>query len=98
MSDADGQILEIKREWRQQWLTATNLWVIHETADGRFQVEHHSSDGPGSSNGVSPPTSYNTKRQAAARLLQLLACGPVAPQSWPEAICIGSTTTERRGE
>lgn len=94
MSDPNEQIIEIKRGWHEQWLTATNLWVIHETADGHFQVEHHSSDGPGSSNGVSPPTSYNTKRQAAARLLQLLACGPVAPQTWPEAICIGSIHIE----
>lgn len=38
---------------------------------------------------VSPYIKYPNARLAAARILQLLGVGPVAPQDHPESVCIG---------
>lgn len=38
---------------------------------------------------VAPYIKYPTSRLAAARVLQLLGLGPVAPQDHPEQVCIG---------
>ena len=39
--------------------------------------------------GVAPPTVKPSKREVAARLLQLLNIGPVAPQDYAEEVCVG---------
>jgi len=57
--------------------------ALVETAEGWSLIQH--SEG----GSVYPRTSYETKRQIAARVLQLLGIGPVAPQTWPESVCIG---------
>jgi hypothetical protein len=51
-----------------------------------FTVHEHSADG------VAPPSTHGSRRLAASRLLQLLAIGPVAPQSHPEEVCVGYVT------
>jgi hypothetical protein len=56
--------------------------------DGHFEVHDHTRDG------IAPPSVHLTKRAAASRVLQLLAIGPVAPQTWPEDVCIGSVGVE----
>jgi len=56
--------------------------------DGCFEVHDHTPTG------VSPVSVYQSKQKAAARLLQLLKIGPVAPQTWPEVACIGKIDTD----
>lgn len=58
--------------------------AIVENSDGTVTVEQWSKDS------VCPSVTYPNKREAAARVLQLLGIGPVAPQTWPETVCIGS--------
>ena len=69
-------------------LSRARRTVMIVEIDGVFEVHDHS----GAS--IAPPSSYNTARQAVARVAQLLRTGPVAPQTWPETACIGSITTE----
>lgn len=78
----DKRVLEIKDETFQSIRTAQRVWVI-EGCEGGFMVHQWTHDG------VAPPSVYPALRQAAARLLQLLRTGAVAPQTWPEEICIG---------
>lgn len=80
MSDRE---LEEIRDQAFGHLRQSRALMIVETAEG-FEVWDHSPTG------IAPPSCYPTKREAAARLLQLLGIGPVAPQTWPEAACIGS--------
>jgi hypothetical protein len=63
------------------------VWAIVDLPNGQFQTYMQSHDG------VAPPSEYPTLRKAAARLLQLLATGPVAPQTWPEDVCVGHVQT-----
>ncbi len=63
------------------------LWAIVEMPNGMFQCYCQTHDG------VGPPTEYPTLRKAASRFLQLLGTGVVAPQTWPEDICIGHVQT-----
>lgn len=51
-------------------------WVVHQFSE----------------TGVSPPSTYPSKRLAAARVLQLMHVGPVAPQTHPETAAIGAFT------
>lgn len=44
--------------------------------------------------GCPPRVGYPTARAAAARVLQLMHVGPVAPQTWPETAQIGILTEE----
>lgn len=81
-------IEDIARENREAWAGKT-VFAIVEEVDG-WSVHQH---GPG---GVCPAVTYPTERLAAARLLQLLRLGPVAPQTHPETACIG--TVEREDE
>ena len=46
---------------------------------------------------VMPPCDKNTPREIAGRLLQLLQTGPVAPQSFPEEICVSEINGKRVG-
>lgn len=52
---------------------------------GEWVVNQHAEDGS-----TFPPCRYQSKRAAAARMLQLLGIGPVAPQTHPERACIGT--------
>lgn len=56
--------------------------------DGKFYVHKWDKDN------VAPVSEYPSAREAAARILQLLHIGPVAPQTWPEMACIGDTDAE----
>ena len=54
-----------------------------------YSVHEHTIDG------VAPPYVYQTKEQAAARLLQILGIKhPVFPQNWPERVEIGAVQLE----
>lgn len=75
-------VAEIKRENYAAFIDR-EMWAIIDLPNGRFGVYWQSAGG------VGPTTEYNTKRQAVARLLQLIGTGPVAPQTWPEEICVG---------
>ncbi len=69
-----------------------NTWTIRETANG-YAIEHRDGET------VWPTTMKATKREAAARLLQLMGIGPVRPQMTPERVGIGfvETTPEAEG-
>lgn len=88
----DGIIAEIKQETFDIFKGSPHVWIIEERG-AEFIV--HSWSGPGHihGSGVGPPGSYPTLRKAAARLLQLLHVGAVAPQTWPEDVCINLTST-----
>lgn len=79
----DPEITAIQEDWLRRYRLA-HRWMIVEGLDG-FEVHDHTIDG------VAPPTTYPTREQAAARLLQMLGLKePVTPQSWPESVCIGT--------
>lgn len=80
----DNEIAEIARENREAWAGREVIAIVKE-ADG-YSVHHHTADS------VAPSSSYPDKRLAAARVLQLLHVGPVAPQSHPETACIGTVS------
>lgn len=95
MTDHDRVIDEIKVDTFERFLLgARRVWIIEENPLGDFTV--HSWSGPEGKHGagVAPAAAYPTLRKAAARLLQLLETGPVAPQTWPEDVCIGTVTIE----
>lgn len=88
--DEKWDVDSIKNE--QEQLSRTNAkWMIIETANG-YEVHQHTADS------VFPPTLYRNKRDAAARVLQLLGIGPVGPQSYAEKICLGKIFSEDRAE
>lgn len=76
------KITEMQTEWNESWRDKRR-WIIAEEGDGTYSVHEHTK------NGVAPPSDYPDKRSAAARLLQLLQIGPVAPQYYPEEVYIG---------
>lgn len=82
----DEEVAQIKRDTFDAFKDSRNVWIIEERG-ADFIV--HSWNGENGA-GVGPPSSYPTLRKAAARLMQLLHVGPVAPQTWPEAVCIGT--------
>jgi translation initiation factor 2 alpha subunit (eIF-2alpha) len=95
MSETEGEywarmareIEEIRQENFKRIARAHKTIMIVDI-DGHFEVHSHTPDG------IGPPSSYLTKQKAAARVLQLLGVGPVAPQTWPEEVCVGSVSTE----
>lgn len=86
MDDLDPEIVEMQNAYHEEF-RRKRRWIIVEEADG-YSMHEWSIDG------VAPPSAYPTKRQVAARLLQLFHIGPVAPQTWPESVCIGSISIE----
>lgn len=88
MRDTDKDVVAIKQSTFETLRDARRVWMIEETGDGRYVVRDWMPDG------VSPSSEYPDKRKAAARLLQLLHVGPVAPQTWPESVCVGTITYE----
>lgn len=70
----------IAEENRTLWAGKTLIAIV-ECPEG-YQVHHHTKDS------VMPFSTYTTKRLAAARVLQLMGIGPVAPQIEPEEATI----------
>jgi hypothetical protein len=88
----DEEIAQIKRDTFDFFKDSRRVWIVEERG-AEFIV--HDWMGPSYVHGpgVAPASVYPTLRKAAARLMQLFAVGPVAPQTWPEKVCIGSITT-----
>lgn len=84
MGEIDFEIAEIQTESAAR-LAHKRFIAIVEEAGGTFSVVQH--NGPG---GVAPTSSYPSAKLAAARVLQLLSLGPVAPQAHPEKVCVGT--------
>ena len=72
----------IQRAHFESWVGRKVLAII-EMPSGEFEVYNQTADG------VAPPSDYPSMRKAVARLLQLAGTGAVAPQTWPESVCIG---------
>ena len=89
----DEEIAEIKRDTFAVFCKSRRVWMIEERG-GEFIVHNWLGEAAQHGAGVGPPFSYPTLRKAAARLLQILGTGPVAPQTWSESVCIGTVTTE----
>ena len=85
-----GIIFRIKQETFEGHLRNKPLLIVAENADGSFTIHRWSLDS------VSPSHDYTDARKAAARVLQLLGIGPVAPQTWPEVACIGHIKYEQQ--
>lgn len=81
--EANPEVEQFKRDYFATF-APRQMWAIIDLPNGKYGVYWHSAGS------VGPLSEYNTKRQAAARLLQMLECGPVAPQTWPEDICVGT--------
>lgn len=83
----EQEIEEIKNATFKKFKNAKQTWILEDYGAG-FILHTWTPDG------VAPPTSYASKREIASRLLQLLQIGPVAPQTWPEEVCISSVNME----
>lgn len=88
----DETIAKIKQETFEVLRQSRRVWMIEERG-AEFVVHTWLGDDWKNGAGVGPPSSYPTLRKATARLLQLLEIGPVAPQTWPESVCLGTITT-----
>lgn len=71
------------------------FWAITQEADGTYSVLERTRDGS-----IMPSSLHETKRLAAARLLQIMDLGPVAPQLEPESaeIQLGDQKVEAQPE
>ena len=83
----DAETDEMQTHWNESW-RHKRRWILVEEGDGTYSVHEHMTDG------VAPPITKPNKRDAAARLLQCLGVGPVAPQDYPEEICVGEITNK----
>lgn len=92
----DGTISEIKTATFSRLKNARQVWIIEETGEG-FTVHRWTGSSYKFGAGVGPPHDYPTLRKAAARLLQLFGTGPVAPQTWPEEVCLGEIILNEGG-
>lgn len=75
-------ISDMQTDWNKSWRDKRR-WIIVEEGDGAYSIHEHMIDG------VAPPITKPNKREVAARFLQCLGCGPVAPQCHPEEISVG---------
>lgn len=82
MDNYYNEISEMQATWNKSWRDKKR-WIIVEEGDGTYSIHEHMIDG------VSPPITKPNKRDVAARFLQCLGVGPVAPQHHPEKICCG---------
>ncbi len=87
----EERIAEIKQATFISLKGSRQVWMIEESG-AEFIVHRWTGQGWKHGAGVAPPSSYPTLRKAASRLLQLLETGPVAPQTYPESVCVGSVT------
>jgi hypothetical protein len=83
----DAEMDEMQAYWPTVW-RHKHRWTIVDEGDGTFSVHEHTSDS------ICPPITKPNKRDAAARLLQCMGLGPVAPQDYPEEICVGEITNK----
>ena len=67
-------------------MTEHTIYTITETSDG-FTIEEQCGEN------ISPQTHKATAREVIARLMQIMNVGPVAPQTFPEEVCIGHVET-----
>lgn len=79
-------IRQMQDEWHDSW-RAKRRWIVVEEADG-YSIHEHTADS------IAPPFTYPNKRLLASRFLQLLGVGPVAPQTHPEQVCVGTIDRE----
>lgn len=77
-----ADITQMQAEWQAGWRDKERIIIVMEL-DGTYIIHQHTKDS------VYCPTEKKTAREVASRLLQLLNVGPVAPQDWPEEICVG---------
>lgn len=89
----DEEISEFKRNTFDTFKDSRQVWIIEERG-AEFIIHTWNGSSHTHGAGIGPPSSYPTLRKAAARLLQLLHTGPVAPQTWPEEVCVGTITTD----
>lgn len=82
MEDYYNQITEIQAKWNESWRDKKR-WIIVEEDDSTYSIHEHTKDG------VAPPCVKPDKRSIVSRFLQLLQISPVAPQTYPEEICVG---------
>jgi hypothetical protein len=81
----DIQVLSIKRAHYERFKKG-HILMVEETASG-WRVHEWTVDG------VAPQSDYETPEAALARAAQLLKITEaVAPQSWPETVCVGSVS------
>lgn len=87
----EQEVSKIKSDTFESLKDSRRVWIVEERG-ADFII--HAWIGPDYTHGpgVGPTSSYPTLRKAAARLMQLFAIGPVAPQTWPEEACIGTIT------
>lgn len=93
----EDEIAKIKQEAFETFRGSRQVWIIEERG-AEFIVHKWSGDDWMYGSGVGPPSNYPTLRKAAARMLQLLGVGAVAPQTWPEEVCIGSVTLDDQAQ
>lgn len=91
----DETIAEIKRETFGLFKDSRRVWILEERG-AEFIVHTWNGNSDMHGAGVGPASSYPTLRKAAARFLQMLGVGVVAPQTWPEEICIGSVSVHQQ--
>jgi hypothetical protein len=87
----EEEVSQIKLDTFESFKGSRRVWIVEER--GADFIVHawlgnEAQHGPG----VAPTSSYPTLRKAVARLMQLFAVGPVAPQTWPEEACIGTVS------
>lgn len=63
-------------------MTEYTIYTITETSDG-FIIEEQCGEN------IFPQTRKATAREVIARLMQIMNVGPVAPQTFPEEVCMG---------
>ena len=72
-------------------MTEYTIYTITETSDG-FALEEQCGEN------ILPQTHKATAREVIARLMQIMNVGPVAPQTFPEEVCIGYVETSNSGK
>lgn len=83
----DPEIDAMKDGYYARWRDREVL-VIERIPDAGWVVHWHTESS------IAPPTEYGTKREAVARVMQLMQTGVVAPQTWPESVCVGEVFTD----
>lgn len=78
----DPEVVAIQKQWFTDY-SEHKRWIIVEVSEG-YELHIHDCEN------VWPVVTYPTKREVAARLLQLFHMGPVAPQIQAEKVQIGS--------
>lgn len=83
----DPEVEAMKTGYYDRWRDR-ELVVIERVPDAGWVVHWHMEDS------IAPPSEYATKREAVARVMQLMQTGVVAPQTRPESVCVGTVFTE----